>query len=343
MTTANRQIRLAQRPVGRPDESTWNLTEEPIPTPGDGEFVVTVDYVSLDPAMRGWLNDARSYVPPVGIGEVMRAHAVGRVLESHHPDYAVGEIVSGSFGVTEHALSDGTGVQKVDESVAPAPTWLGALGFPGLTAYFGLMDVGKLTEGDTVVISGAAGAVGSIAGQIAKAKGCTVIGIAGGAEKCAWLTEELGFDAAIDYKNESVYQGLKAAAPKGIDVYFDNVGGEILDAALSRLRKGARVVLCGAISGYNATDPQPGPAHYLSLLINRASMTGFIIFDYLDRFREGIEALSDMLTNGTMTAREQIEIGGITAFGSTLNMLFDGANTGKLVLEVGERTHDSEL
>ena len=343
MTSVNRQIRLAQRPVGRPDESTWDLTEEPIPTPGDGEFVVTVDYVSLDPAMRGWLNDARSCVPPVGIGEVMRAHAVGRVLESRHPDYAVGEVVSGSFGVTEHAISDGSGVQKVDESIAPAPTWLGALGFPGLTAYFGLMDVGKLAEGDTVVISGAAGAVGSIAGQIAKAKGATVIGIAGGPEKCAWLTEELGFDAAIDYKNESVYKALKAAAPKGIDVYFDNVGGEILDAALSRLRKGARVVLCGAISGYNATEPQPGPAHYLSLLINRASMTGFIIFDYLDRYQEGVDALSELLTSGKMTAREQIEIGGITAFGSTLNLLFDGANTGKLVLEVGERTHDSEL
>jgi hypothetical protein len=255
----------------------------------------------------------------------------------------VGEVVSGSFGVTEHAISDGSGVQKVDESIAPAPTWLGALGFPGLTAYFGLMDVGKLAEGDTVVISGAAGAVGSIAGQIAKAKGATVIGIAGGPEKCAWLTEELGFDAAIDYKNESVYKALKAAAPKGIDVYFDNVGGEILDAALSRLRKGARVVLCGAISGYNATEPQPGPAHYLSLLINRASMTGFIIFDYLDRYQEGVDALSELLTSGKMTAREQIEIGGITAFGSTLNLLFDGANTGKLVLEVGERTHDSEL
>lgn len=343
MTSVNRRIRLAQRPVGRPDDSTWDLTEEPIPTPGDGEFVVTVDYVSLDPAMRGWLNDTRSYVPPVGIGEVMRAHAVGRVLESNNPEFAVGEVVSGSFGVTEHALSDGTGVQKVDESIAPAPTWLGALGFPGLTAYFGLTDVGKLTEGDTVVISGAAGAVGSIAGQIAKAKGATVIGIAGGPEKCAWLTEELGFDAAIDYKNESVYKGLKAAAPKGIDVYFDNVGGEILDAALSRLRKGARVVLCGAISGYNATDLQPGPAHYLSLLVNRASMTGFIIFDYLDRYQEGIDALSELLSSGKMTAREQIEIGGVPAFGSTLNLLFDGANTGKLVLEVGERPHDSEL
>lgn len=343
MTSVNRQIRLARRPVGRPDESTWSLTEEPIPTPSEGEFVVTVDYLSLDPAMRGWLNDVRSYVPPVGIGEVMRAHGVGRVSASAHPDFVVGEVVSGMFGVAEHALSDGIGVQKVDESIAPAPTWLGALGFPGLTAYFGLIDVGKLAEGDTVVISGAAGAVGAVAGQIAKAKGATVIGIAGGPEKCAWLTEELGFDAAIDYKNESVHRGLKAAAPQGIDVYFDNVGGEILDAALSRLSKGARVVLCGAISGYNATDPQPGPAHYLSLLVNRASMTGFIVFDYLDRYQEGIDALTELLTSGAMTAREQIEVGGVPAFGSTLNLLFDGANTGKLVLEVGERTHDSEL
>lgn len=334
MTSVNRQIRLAQRPVGRPDESTWNLTEEPIPTPGDGEFVVTVDYVSLDPAMRGWLNDARSYVPPVGIGEVMRAHAVGRVLESHHPDYAVGEIVSGSFGVTEHALSDGTGVQKVDESIAPAPTWLGALGFPGLTAYFGLMDVGKLTEGDTVVISGAAGAVGSIAGQIAKAKGATVIGIAGGPEKCAWLTEELGFDAAIDYKNESVYKGLKAAAPKGIDVYFDNVGGEILDAALTRLRRGARVVICGSISTYNATEPPPGPSNYMSLLVNRARMEGFVVFDYADRYGEAAAELSGWLAQGRIRSREDVVDGTVDDFPDVLLRLFRGENTGKLVLRL---------
>ncbi|MGZ4587734.1 MAG: NADP-dependent oxidoreductase [Mycobacteriaceae bacterium] len=334
MTSENRQVRLAQRPVGRPDDSTWEVTSEPIPEPADGQFTVRVDYVSLDPAMRGWLNDIRSYVPPVGIGEVMRAHAVGRVSASKNAAYPVGQMVSGNFGVCEYALSDGAGVLAVDEALAPGPTWLGALGFPGMTAYFGLMDVGRLKEGDTVVISGAAGAVGSIAGQIAKLKGCKVIGIAGGPEKCSWLTEELGFDAAIDYKSGSVGRALRTAAPEGIDIYFDNVGGEILDAALTRLRRNARVVLCGAISGYNATDPQPGPAHYLSLLVNRASMTGFIIFDYLDRFPEGMAAVSEWIRRGELVAREQVETGGVEAFGRTLNLLFDGANTGKLVLKV---------
>jgi NADPH-dependent curcumin reductase CurA len=334
MTSENRQVRLAQRPVGRPDDSTWEVTSEPIPEPADGQFTVRVDYVSLDPAMRGWLNDIRSYVPPVGIGEVMRAHAVGRVSASKNAKYPVGQMVSGNFGVCEYALSDGAGVLAVDEALAPGPTWLGALGFPGMTAYFGLMDVGRLKEGDTVVISGAAGAVGSIAGQIAKLKGCKVIGIAGGPEKCSWLTEELGFDAAIDYKSGSVGRALRTAAPEGIDIYFDNVGGEILDAALTRLRKNARVVLCGAISGYNATDPQPGPAHYLSLLVNRASMTGFIIFDYLDRFPEGMAAVSEWIRRGELVVREQVETGGVEAFGRTLNLLFDGANTGKLVLKV---------
>lgn len=334
MTSENRQVRLAQRPVGRPDDSTWEVTSEPIPEPADGQFTVRVDYVSLDPAMRGWLNDIRSYVPPVGIGEVMRAHAVGRVSASKNAKYPVGQMVSGNFGVCEYALSDGAGVLAVDEALAPGPTWLGALGFPGMTAYFGLMDVGRLKEGDTVVISGAAGAVGSIAGQIAKLKGCKVIGIAGGPEKCSWLTEELGFDAAIDYKSGSVGRALRTAAPEGIDIYFDNVGGGILDAALTRLRKNARVVLCGAISGYNATDPQPGPAHYLSLLVNRASMTGFIIFDYLDRFPEGMAAVSEWIRRGELVVREQVETGGVEAFGRTLNLLFDGANTGKLVLKV---------
>ncbi|BAH49461.1 putative oxidoreductase [Rhodococcus opacus B4] len=334
VTSVNRQVRLAKRPVGRPDDSTWEITSEPVPEPSDGEFTVKVDYVSLDPAMRGWLDDVKSYVPPVAIGEVMRTHAVGRVVASKNAKFPEGQLVSGQFGVQEFALSDGRGALAVDESLAPAPTWLGALGFPGMTAYFGLTDVGKLEKGDTVLISGAAGAVGSIAGQIAKLKGATVIGVAGGPEKCAWLTEELGFDAAIDYKSESVGKALRAAAPDGIDVYFDNVGGEILDAALARLRKNARVALCGAISGYNATDPQPGPSRYLSLLVNRASMTGFIVFDYLDRFPEGMEAMSEWIRAGEIVAREQVETGGVEAFGRTLNLLFDGANTGKLVLKI---------
>lgn len=333
MASVNRQVRLARRPVGRPDDSTWEVTRAPVPQPADGEFTVRVEYVSLDPAMRGWLNDVRSYVPPVGIGEVMRAHAVGRVHESRHDGYKEGQFVSGHFGVCDYAVSDGSGVVAVDESLAPPPVWLGALGFPGMTAYFGLVDVGRMKPGDTVLVSGAAGAVGSIAGQIAKLSGCRVIGIAGGPEKCAWLTDELGFDAAIDYKAGSVGRALHAAAPDGIDIYFDNVGGETLDSALAVLRKHARVVLCGAISGYNATDPQPGPSRYLSLLVNRASMTGFIVFDYLDRFPEGMAAVSEWIRRGELVTREQVETGGVEAFGRTLNMLFDGANTGKLVLK----------
>lgn len=330
----NRQVRLAARPVGLPGPDTWDLVEAEVPEPRDGQLVVKNAYVSLDPAMRGWLNDVRSYVPPVEIGAVMRAHAVGHVVASAHPEYAVGDPVSGMFGVREYAVSDGRGVVRVDPGLAPLPTWLGALGMPGMTAYFGLFDVGRAQEGDVVVVSGAAGAVGSIVGQLAKHRGCTVIGIAGGPEKCAWLTEELGFDAAIDYKAERVGRRLRDVAPDGIDVYFDNVGGDILDDALARLRLGARVVICGAISGYNATAPVPGPARYLSLLVNRASMAGFIVFDYEDRYAEAAEAISELLRAGTLVAREDVVPGGIEAFGETLLMLFRGANTGKLVLEL---------
>jgi NADPH-dependent curcumin reductase CurA len=331
---SNRQVRLATRPVGRIDDSTWSITTEPVPEPGDGEFVVKVEYVSVDPAMRGWLDDVRSYVPPVAIGAVMRAHAVGRVHASRNDRFPVGTAVAGLFGACEYALSDGSDVTVVDLDLAPGPTWLGALGFPGITAYFGLIDVGRKKPGDTVLISGAAGAVGSVAGQIAKLMGCRVVGIAGGPEKCAWLTDDLGFDAAIDYRAGSIGRALHAAAPTGIDVFFDNVGGEILNSALAQLRTHARVVICGAISGYNATDPQPGPSRYLSLLVNRASMAGLIVFDYADRFPEAQAALSNWIRRGDLIAREQVESGGIEAFGRTLNMLFDGANTGKLVLEV---------
>lgn len=334
--TVNRQVRLAQRPVGRTDNSTWQITTGPIPDPAEDEFTVRVEYVSLDPAMRGWLDDVRSYVPPVGIGEVMRAHGVGRVQASRHPKYQVGQLVSGLFGVRDYAVSDGTDVVVVDESLAPAPVWLGALGYPGMTAYFGLTDVGRMRPGDTVVVSGAAGAVGSLAGQIARLSGCRVIGIAGGPQKCAWLTDELGLDAAIDYKAGSVGRALHEAAPRGIDVYFDNVGGDTLNSALAILRRHARVVLCGAISGYNATDPPPGPSRYLSLLVNRASMTGFIVFDYAQRFGEAQAALSNWIRRGDLITREQVETGGVEAFGRALNMLFDGANTGKLVLQLTE-------
>ncbi|MGW2664860.1 NADP-dependent oxidoreductase [Nocardia tengchongensis] len=330
--TKTQQVRLARRPLGLPDAETWDLTTEELPALEDGQLLVQVHFISLDPAMRGWLNDVRSYLPPVGLGEVMRSLDIATVIESRHPDFAVGDAVSGVFGVTEYAISDGRGVQKVDLDVAPGPTWLGALGMPGMTAYFGLLEVGKLKAGETVVVSAAAGAVGSVVGQIAKAKGATVIGIAGGAQKCRMLTEELGFDAAIDYRGEDVLRRLRELAPKGIDIYFDNVGGDILDAALANLRRGARIVLCGAVAAYNDEQLRPGPSRYMSLLVFRASMTGFVVFDYADRYGEAIDDISTWLADGTLKSREHIVEGGVAGFGETLNLLFSGGNTGKLVL-----------
>jgi NADPH-dependent curcumin reductase CurA len=333
MSETNQQIRLAARPSGVPDDSVWDLTSEPVPTAGDGEFVVQISHISVDPAMRGWMNDMPSYLPPVELGAVMRAGAVGRVIASEHPDFSEGEHVYAAFGVQEFALSDGSGVLKIDPSMAPLPTFLGALGLTGLTAYFGLLDVGKLKEGETVVVSGAAGAVGSIVGQIAKLKGCRAVGIAGGAEKCEWITEELGFDAAIDYKRDDVRRAIRETTPDRIDVYFDNVGGEILDAALTRLARGARIVLCGGISQYNAERPS-GPSNYLAMIAARATMTGFLVFDFADRYPEAIAELASWLAEGKIVSREHIVEGGVPAFPGTLLKLFEGENTGKLVIAV---------
>jgi NADPH-dependent curcumin reductase CurA len=332
--SVNRQIRLAARPVGLPTAESWHVTEQAVPAPADGEFTVAVSHLSLDPAMRGWMNDVRSYIPPVELGAVMRAAGVGRVTASEHPRFAVGDHVTGAFGVQEHALSDGGGVVKVDPGLAALPTYLGTLGLTGMTAYFGLLEVGRPQEGDTVVVSGAAGAVGSVAGQLAKLKGCRVVGIAGGEEKCRWLVDELGFDAAVDYKAEDVRAALKQHAPKGADVYFDNVGGEILDAVLTRLARGARVVICGAISQYNATGSVQGPKNYLSLLVSRASMTGMVVFDYADRYAEAAAEMAGWLQDGRLTTREHVVQGGIEAFPDTLLKLFAGENVGKLVLQV---------
>ncbi|HWM04468.1 MAG TPA: NADP-dependent oxidoreductase [Actinophytocola sp.] len=330
----NRQIRLAARPVGLPKPDDWEHVTEDVPEPADGQFVVAVDHISVDPAMRGWMNDARSYIRPVRIGEVMRAAGLGRVVASRHQDFAVGDQVSGTFGVREFALTDGRGVLRVDPGRAPLPSYLGILGATGLTAYFGLLDVGKPREGDTVVVSGAAGAVGNVVGQIAKHLGCRVVGIAGGAEKCRVLTEELGFDAAIDYRAGDIRAALREHCPDGVDVYFDNVGGEILDHVLARLALGARVVISGAISQYNATERPAGPANYLSLLVNRASMTGMLVFDYEDRYPEGIAALADWLEAGVLTAREHVVDGTVDDFPDVLLKLFAGENTGKLVLRL---------
>jgi NADPH-dependent curcumin reductase CurA len=329
----NHQIRLAARPVGLPDESSWQATEEPVPTPGDGEVLVQVTHLSLDPAMRGWMNDVRSYIPPVGLGDVMRAGGVGRVVESRDPRFTEGGWVSGFPGIQEYAALKGDDLLPVDPDLAPPERWLGALGMTGMTAYFGLLDVGAPQEGETVVVSGAAGATGSLVGQIAKIKGCRVVGIAGGADKCAWLVDELGFDAAVDYKSDAFKSDLREVAPK-VDVFFDNVGGDVLDAVLTRLNRHARVVICGAISQYNATDAMRGPANYMQLLVTRSRMEGFVVFDYANRYAEAAREIAQWLTEGKLVAREEVVEGGVAAFPETLGRLFAGENTGKLILAV---------
>ncbi|GAB1692528.1 NADP-dependent oxidoreductase [Krasilnikovia sp. M28-CT-15] len=336
MSLINSQYRLAARPVGLPKPTDWEYVEEPVAEPGEGELLIQTTYLSLDPAMRGWMNEGKSYIPPVGIGEVMRAGGVGRVVASRHPRFTVGDHVSGALGVQEYCLSNGRGLTKVDPALAPLPVYLGVLGMPGMTAYFGLLDIGRPQPGQTVVVSGAAGAVGSVVGQIAKLKGCRVIGIAGGESKCRLVVEEFGFDACIDYKSTDVRTALRSAAPDGVDVYFDNVGGDILDAVLTRLARGARIVICGAISQYNATEPVKGPANYMSLLVNRASMTGMVVFDYADRYAEAAAEMSGWLADGTLRSREDVVDGGVKAFPEALLRLFNGQNTGKLVLKVAD-------
>ena len=332
----NHQFRLAARPVGAVKPSDWSRTSEPVREPAEGEVVVQNLYLSLDPAMRGWMNDAKSYIPPVGIGEVMRALGVGRVTASKNPKFAVGDHVTGLLGVQDYAYSDGKGLTKVDPKLAPLPVYLSTLGMPGMTGYFGLLEVGQPKAGDTVVVSGAAGAVGAVVGQVAKIKGARVVGIAGGADKCRYLVEELGFDAAIDYKAENVAEALKQLCPDGVNVFFDNVGGDILDAVLTRLARGARIVICGAISQYNNTTPVKGPANYLSLLVHRARMEGMVVFDYVERFPAAITELASYLKDGRMTSREDIVVG-FDTFPETLLKLFRGENFGKLILQVAER------
>jgi NADPH-dependent curcumin reductase CurA len=333
MPTTNHAYRLAARPVGMLTRDIWDYTEEPVAEPGAGEVLVRSLYLSLDPAMRGWLNDVRSYVPPVGIGEVMRAGGVGEVLESNDPGFAAGDHVYGTLGIQEYAVLPARHLEKVDPSVAPLPKWLSVLGITGLTAYFGLLDVCSPQEGETVVVSGAAGAVGTIVGQIAKIKGCRAVGIAGGPEKCGYIVQELGFDAAVDYKSDDVNSALREHCPDGIDVFFDNVGGDILNIALARLAFGARVAICGAISQYNNTTPPQGPSNYLSLLVHSATMAGFVVFTYAKRYPEGLAQLGEWVAEGKLKSREDI-VEGIETFPESLLMLFSGENTGKLMLQV---------
>ncbi|MEN9630357.1 MAG: hypothetical protein RJA10_3585 [Pseudomonadota bacterium] len=340
-THLNHQVRLASRPVGLPTDANWRHVAEPVVPPSAGGVVVKTLALSLDPAMRGWMNDGRSYIPPVGIDEVMRAGGVGVVVASDSPAFAVGTHVSGILGVQEYCTIAGdhlrkSGLSRIDLRAGTLTQWLNVLGMPGMTAYFGLLDVGQPEPGQTVVVSGAAGAVGQTVGQLARIKGCRVVGIAGGAAKCDWVVKELGFDACIDYKGGSVRDGLKEHCPKGVDVYFDNVGGEILDTVLTRITRGARIVICGAISQYNATSAVQGPKNYLSLLVNRARMEGMVVFDYADRYPQAIVEMSGYLKDGRMTSREDVVTDGVQAFPATLLKLFNGENFGKLVLQVAE-------
>jgi NADPH-dependent curcumin reductase CurA len=335
MSLTNHQFRLAARPVGLPKRSDFNYTEEPVRDPGPGQILVKILYVSLDPAMRGWMNEGKSYIAPVGIGDVMRAGAIGKVVGSQNPGFAVGDHVVGMFGVQEYALSDGKGLSKVDPKLTPLPVYLGTLGMPGLTAYFGLLEVGALKSGDTVVVSGAAGAVGMAVGQIAKIKGARAVGIAGGPQKCSYVVKELGFDAYIDYKNEDVKAALRQHCPNGINVYFDNVGGAILDAALAQLARGARVVISGAISQYCSTSGVKGPDNYLSLLVNSARMEGFVVFNYAARYGEALREMAGWYAAGKLKSREDI-VAGLETFPETLCKLFSGENFGKLVLKIAD-------
>jgi NADPH-dependent curcumin reductase CurA len=330
----NRQWLLKERPTGMVEPSNFEWRESEAPEPADGEFLVRNLYLSLDPAMRTWMTAMRSYIPPVEIGDVMRGACVGRVVESRRDGFDAGELVLGTFGWQEYAVSDGGGpipVTKVPEGVPPTMP-LGVLGITSLTAYFGLKEIGKPEAGETVVVSGAAGATGSVAGQLAKHWGCRVIGIAGGAEKCSWLTDELGFDAAIDYKGENVSERLRELCPKGLDVFFDNVGGEILEAALGNLAWHSRIILCGAISNYNADVPH-GPRNYMNLLVRRSRMEGFVVFDYFPRTDEAMTELVPMVMDGTLRHREDIREG-LDKAPEALVDLYTGANKGKLLVKI---------
>jgi NADPH-dependent curcumin reductase CurA len=330
----NRQWLLAKRPEGMVSPANFELREVPLPEPGDGEILVRSLYLAFEPAMRGWMEDRPSYIPPVAIGEVMRGGVVAQVVASNDPDFAVGSLVQGMLGWQEYAVTGKGRVTPIPDGTPP--TWpLGVLGITGLTAYFGLLDIGKPASGETVVVSGAAGATGSVAAQIARIHGCRVIGIAGGSEKCAWLTGDARLDAAIDYKSEDVGARLDTLCPDGVDVFFDNVGGDILDAVLARIALRARIVLCGGISGYNEKEPPPGPRNLMNLVRQRGRMEGLIVIDYAARFGEGLSQLAAWVRSGEIAHREDIQEGFEYA-PQTFLRLFSGKNLGKQRLGVAD-------
>ena len=330
----NKKMILINRPTGIPEKNTWSFEEELISEIKDGQILIKHQYISLDPAMRGWMNNSKSYIPPVVIGTVMRAGTVGEVIKvNNNTNFKVGDFVSGWGGVQEYSISDGKNYSIIKDKNNPIYRYLGALGMPGMTAYFGIINEGKIKSGDIVLVSAAAGAVGSLVGQIAKIKGCKVIGIAGGNEKCKYVKEQLGFDEVIDYKNDNIYSALKKYCPEGIDVYFDNVGGEILDAALAKLRMNARIVICGAISQYNNTSRTKGPSNYLSLLVNRATMSGMVVFDYKNDYPMAINQISEWFNQGKLKSNESI-FEGIDNFYEIFLKLFNGNKRGKLILKI---------
>ena len=336
MASRNRQIVLAARPKGLPRESDFRLVETHMPSPERGEFLVQALYLSLDPYIRGRMNDVESYVPPLQIGEVIGSGVVGRVVQSHHPEFAEGDIVQGMFGWQEYAISNGQGVLKVDPALAPISTALGILGMPGMTAYFGLLEVGQPKAGETVVVSGAAGAVGSVVGQIARLQGCRCVGMAGSDAKIQYLVDELGFDAAFNYKTTADYSArLRALCPDGIDVYFDNVGGAITDAVFPLINNGARLVICGQSSQYNLEKPDTGPRWLWQLIVHQARAEGFLVFKFANRFPEAVTRMAQWLREGKLKYRETIAEGIENVPRAFIGML-QGANTGKQLVRVTE-------
>lgn len=333
----NRQFRLKSRPSGRIQMDHFDFRSEPVPEPGEGQALVRVLYLSLDPTNRIWMSDMDQYMPPVAIGEVMRGGGIGVVEKSRSSHYREGDLVTGLTGWQDYCLADeaGNAMSVLPEGLpVPLPTMLGACGMTGITAYFGLLDLGRPRAGETVVVSAAAGAVGSVVGQLARIKGCRAVGIAGGADKCRYLVEELGFDAAVDYKAADWREQLAAATPDGIDVNFENVGGEIMEAVMGRMNLFGRMPLCGMISGYNRQEPMRGD--FSPILMRRIEVRGFIVMDFLDRYAEAATQLAQWVMEGKIRHRETI-VEGLEKAPEAVNMLFDGGNIGKLVVKVSER------
>jgi len=337
MNDINRRLLLKTRPEGLVKNSDFDLVEEAVPEIGEGEALIRTTFLSLDPTNRVWMTDAPGYLPPVQIGEVMRSGGIGRVVASNSPRYEVGQLVNGFTGWQDYVVASDSLPFTPLPAIPGVPdsAFLGALGMTGLTAYFGITDVAQVGEGDTVVISAAAGAVGSVAGQISKILGARVVGIAGGPAKCAWLTNELGFDAAVDYKADDWLAQLKAATPDGIDVDFENVGGEVMEAVFARLNIGARVALCGLISGYNDPEGPGGPANFGALISKRAKVQGFLILDYFGQMEAAVGQLAQWMAEGKLQHRETV-VEGLENTPESLNLLFAGQNTGKLVVKIAD-------